>query len=267
MPDWPAWLTILLLATNLLTLVALYFVTQRMLKLRRQKKRAFTFSDYPVRKVKLQDVAPSFEMTRYGPSPESEVRFIGGEGVVASLSDRESWVMAALAKGTKRIFEFGTCTGKTAHVFALNAAPDAEIYTLTLHPDDMKDLAFGAGDDKLHREVAVEESSFDTFFYNGQPTERNIRQIFSDSKAFDEDALRGTVDLVFVDGAHTRSYVESDTRKALNMLAEDGVILWHDYKPDAPDVFAFLNELSKQLPLVHIAETDLVMYRRSSAAS
>ncbi|MBO6560147.1 MAG: class I SAM-dependent methyltransferase [Nisaea sp.] len=266
MPDWPAWLTTLLIATNLLSLVALYFITRRMLKLRRQKKRAFAFSDYPIRKVKLEEVAPCFAMTPYGPSPDSEVRFIGGEGVVASLSDRESWVMAALAKGTKRIFEFGTCTGKTAHVFALNAAPDAEIHTLTLHPDDLAALEFGLGDDKHHRDVAAEESSFDTFFYNGQPTEKNIRQIFSDSKAYDESDLRGKVDLVFVDGAHTRTYVESDTRKALNMLAEDGVILWHDYKPDAPDVFAFLNDLSKQLPLVHIAETDLVMYRRTAAA-
>tara|TARA_R110002012_G_scaffold234312_3_gene407916 strand:+ start:137 stop:937 length:801 start_codon:yes stop_codon:yes gene_type:complete len=265
MPDWPAWLTALLLATNLLSLAALYFVTRRMLKLRRRKKRAFAFSGYPVRKVKLEDVAPCFAMTRYGPSPDSEVRFIGGEGVVASLSDRESWIMAALAKGAKRIFEFGTCSGKTAHVFALNAAPGAEIHTLTLHPDDLAKTEFGLGDDKQHRDIAVAESSFETFFYNGLPTEKNVRQIFSDSKSYDEESLRGAVDLVFIDGAHTRSYVESDTRKALSMLKEEGVILWHDYKPEAPDVFDFLNELSRTLPLVHIAETDLVMYRREKA--
>jgi len=265
MPDWPAWLTALLLATNLLSLVALFVVTRRMLKLRRQKKRAFAFSDYPVRKVKLEEVAPCFKMTREGPSPDSEVRFIGGEGVVASLSDRESWVMAALAKNVKRVFEFGTCSGKTAHVFAQNAAPDSEIFTLTLHPDDLAATEFGLGDDKEHRDIAVAESSFETFYYNGQPSERHIRQIFSDSKSYDEEPLRGAVDLVFIDGAHTRSYVESDTRKALSMLREEGVILWHDYKPEVPDVFAFLNELSRTLPLVHIAETDLVMYRREKA--
>ena len=262
----PSWLIAVFLATNLLSLIALFFVTRRMLKLRRQKKRAFAFSNYPIRKVPLEEVAPCFEMTCYGPGPESEVRFIGGEGVVASLSDRESWVIAALAKNVKRIFEFGTCSGKTAHVFAQNAAPDCEIFTLTLHPDDLGATKFGIGDDKGHRDIAIAESSFDRFYYNGLPSEKHIRQIFSDSKSYDEEPLRGSVDLVLVDGAHTRSYVESDTRKALNMLADDGVILWHDYKPEAPDIFAFLNELSNKLPLVHIADTDLVMYRRLKAS-
>ena len=78
----PSWLIAVFLATNLLSLIALFFVTRRMLKLRRQKKRAFAFSNYPIRKVPLEEVAPCFEMTSYGPSPESEVRFIGGEGVV-----------------------------------------------------------------------------------------------------------------------------------------------------------------------------------------
>ena len=259
---WPAWLTILLLVTNLLSLAALLFVTRRMLKLRRQKKRAFAFSDYPVRKAKLEEIAPCFAMSGYGPSPDSEVRFIGGEGVVSSLSDRESWVMAALAKGVKRVFEFGTCSGKTTHVLALNAAPDSEIFTLTLHPDDLAATEFGFGDDREHRDIALSESSFETFYYNGRSSERHIRQIFSDSKSYNEAPLRGSVDLVFVDGAHTRSYVENDTRKALNMLADEGIILWHDYKPGVPGVFAFLNELSRTLPLVHIADTDLVMYRR-----
>lgn len=260
MPASP-WLVYALAASNIALVVALYFVTQRMLKLRRQRKRAFAFSSYPIRKVKLEDVAPCFRATPYGPSPESEVRFIGGEGVVASLTDRESWVIAGLAKGRKRIFEFGTCSGKTAHVLALNAAEDAEVHTLTLHPDDLAKLEFGAKDDRHHQDRAASESSFSTFYYNGLPTEPKIRQIFSDSKAYDETPLKGTVDLVFVDGAHTRSYVESDTAKALAMLAPGGVVLWHDYKPDAPDVFDFLNDLAKRLPLVHIAETDIVMYR------
>jgi hypothetical protein len=259
MPDW---VVILLVVTNVATLAALYLATRRMLKLRRQKRRAFAFGSYPIRQVKLEDVDPCFAMTEHGPAPESMVAFIGGEGVVASLSDRETWVIAGLAKSARRIFEFGTCSGKTAHVMALNAPKDTEVHTLTIHPDDLASLKFGDSDDQLHQDVAVDEAAFTTFYYEGHPTEVKIRQIFSDSKAYDEAPLMGGVDLVFIDGAHTRSYVESDTAKAMAMLSERGVVLWHDYKPDAPDVFNYLNDLAKELSLVHIKDTDIVMYRR-----
>lgn len=259
MPDW---LVIVLIVTNLATLVGLYLVTRRMLKLRRQRRRAFAFGSYPIRQVKLEAVDPCFAMTEHGPAPASTVVFIGGEGVVASLSDRETWVIAGLAKSARRIFEFGTCSGKTAHVMALNAPDDAEVHTLTIHPDDLASLEFSVGDDRHHQGKAAEEAAFETFYYQGQPTEPKIRQIFSDSKAFDETPLAGTVDLVFIDGAHTRTYVESDTAKAMAMIGDRGVILWHDYKPEAPDVFGYLNDLAGELSLVHIKDTDIVMYRR-----
>lgn len=259
MPDWVA---ILLVVSNVVTLVALYLATRRMLKLRRQKRRAFVFGSYPIRQVKLEEVDRCFAMTEHGPAPESTVAFIGGEGVVASLSDRETWVIAGLAKSARRIFEFGTCSGKTAHVMALNAPEGTEVHTLTIHPDDLASLQFGASDDQLHQDVAADEAAFTTFYYEGHPTAAKIRQIFSDSKAYDEAPLMGSVDLVFIDGAHTRSYVESDTAKAMSMLSERGVLLWHDYKPDAPDVFNYLNDLAKEVSLVHIKDTDIVMYRR-----
>jgi len=259
MPDWFVYL---LIANNVVTLAILYLATRRMLKLRRQKRRAFAFGSYPIPKVRLEDVDPCFAMTEHGPSPASTVIFIGGEGVTASLSDRETWVLAGLAKSVRRIFEFGTCSGKTAHVMALNAPEGAEIHTLTIHPDQLADMDFEGGDDCLHQGRAAEESAFATFYYEGHPTEDKIRQIFSDSKVFDEAPLKGIVDLVFIDGAHTRTYVENDTDKALAMLSDRGIVLWHDYKPDAPDVFRYLNELSKTLPLVHIKDTDIVMYRQ-----
>jgi hypothetical protein len=256
------WVLIPLLVTNVITLVALYLATRRMLKLRRHKRRAFAFSAYPIPQVKLEGVDPCFAMTEHGPASDSTVAFIGGEGVVASLSDRETWVIAGLSKSARRIFEFGTCSGKTAHVMALNAPEEAEIHTLTIHPDDLASLRFGASDDKLHQDVAADEATFTTFYYQGHPTETKIRQIFSDSKTYNEAPLMGGIDLVLIDGAHTRTYVESDTAKAMAMLSERGVVLWHDYKPAAPDVFNFLNDLAKELALVHIKDTDIVMYRR-----
>ena len=69
---------------------------------------------------------------------------------------------------------------------------------------------------------------------------------------------------ILIDGAHTRSYVMSDSKKAFSMLKNGGVILWHDYKPEAPDVFSYLNDLSSEMPLRHISGTDFVIFQRAS---
>jgi len=246
----------------MVTLIILYLVTRRMLKLRRQKNRSFNLRQYPISKVDLSSVAPCFSINEHGITANSAVSFIGGEGVVASLTDRETWVLAGLSKSAKKIFEFGTCTGKTTHVMALNTSEDAKLFTLTIHPDEVDKLLFDARDDRRHREVAGLEAKFTKFYYEGHPTEKKITQIFADSKKFDETELIGKMDLIFIDGAHTKSYVENDTNKAFRMLSSQGVIVWHDYKPDAPDVFKYLNELSKTIDLIHIKDTDLVLYRQ-----
>ena len=190
--------------------------------------------------------------------------FIGGEGVEASLSDRETWVVAALAKFSKRIFEFGTCSGKTSHIMGMNLPREGRVYTLTIHPSQLEELSFENDDDRLHENIAKEEAKFDTFYYSDLSTSEKIEQIFSDSKQFDETKFKNSFDLILIDGAHTRSYVMSDSKKAFSMLKKGGVILWHDYKPEAPDGFSYLNELASELPLRHISGTDFVIFQRAS---
>ncbi len=77
----------------------------------------------------------------------------------------------------------------------------------------------------------------------------------------------GACDLVFVDGSHALSYVLSDSRKALRLVRPGGLVLWHDYRgPMLPGVYEGLNQLARELLLVHIAGTSLVAYRRPVAA-
>jgi hypothetical protein len=94
-----------------------------------------------------------------------------------------------------------------------------------------------------------------------------IEQLLGDSKAFDEKRFLGACDLVFVAGSHARSYVESDSRKALRMVKPGGFVFWHAYsgKRRASGVFAALNALAREIPLVHIGGTSLVAYRRPLA--
>ena len=113
----------------------------------------------------------------------------------------------------------------------------------------------------MHKTIAKKEAKFDFFYYSDLPTSEKIEQIFSDSKKLNETKLKGVFDLILIDGAHTKSYVESDSKKAFSMLKKGGVILWHDYKPEAPDVFSYLNNLAQEVPLHHIADTDFVIYK------
>ena len=169
------------IVSNVLSALALYLCAKRLLKFRRRQKRSFTFKSYPIQKCQLEDVHPCFAQDHLGPNPNSAVYFIGGEGVEASLSDRETWVVAALAKFSKRIFEFGTCSGKTSHIMGMNLPKEGRVYTLTIHPSQLEKLSFENDDDRLHENIAKEEAKFDTFYYSDLSTSEKIEQIFSDS--------------------------------------------------------------------------------------
>ena len=44
------------------------------------------------------------------------------------------------------------------------------------------------------------------------------------------------MDAVFVDGAHIFEYVRNDSEKGWRMLRSGGVLIWHDFRPQTPDV-------------------------------
>jgi hypothetical protein len=218
-----------------------------------------------IRSIPVWELDPLFATTPTGPSRDTEVAHIAAVRVEGGVSDLESWILCNLARRAKTIFEFGTATGKTAYLMARNA-PQAKVVTLTLAPDQALSGSHGRGDDAASIKAARQESAFDTFVYSGSDVESRIEQHFGDSKTFDESAYAGAMDLIFIDGDHTESYVRADTEKALRMLAPGGWLLWHDYRGRhaAPGVWRYLNALAATLPLVHIQGSALVAHRRVS---
>lgn len=225
----------------------------------------------PIRRVPLAEFDPAFAPHPvFGPTLAAEVRFVGRGSmhVLGGTTDLESWILAVLAKGARRLFEFGTCTGKTTYLWAVNSPPDARITTLTLPPDATDALTVGTGDQAADVDIAAQESVCTEFLYSGTEAEAKVTQLFGDSLAFDETPYVGAYDVVFVDGAHSYSYVRSDTEKALRMVRPGGLVLWHDYygHPEgAPGVYRTLAELNERLPLVHLEGTALVAYRQPVA--
>lgn len=218
-----------------------------------------------IRIVPLHEFDGVFRQTELGPTPDAEVHFIGtGAGVPGGTSDREAWVLAALAKGRSTLFEFGTATGRTTYLFARNSPADARVHTLTLPPDAHDSYDAAGSDSGVAARRALDESRFTAFLYSGTDVEGKVNQLFGDSKALDITPWKGRCDLIFIDGSHAYSYVKSDTEKALEMVAPGGIILWHDYQPlrrSVRDVCRALDELARSHSLVRLSRTTLVAYR------
>lgn len=236
------------------------------LRQRGVRKQRNVFGEWPIQRVSPERVDPRFAPGPFGPTRETEVAFIGrGPYVVdGGTSDAEAWILAVLAKNARLMFEFGTCTGKTAYLWARNSPPDARVVTVTLAPDHLGDYRQEATDDPLDVKFALRESSHTDFLYSNSDAASKVEQLFSDSKQLDVSAWAGRCDLVFVDGSHAYSYVVSDSERAIQLVAPGGLVLWHDYAGPrhAPGVYRALNELSARLPLVRLEGTTLVAYRR-----
>ena len=219
------------------------------------------FRNWPIPKVEIDQFDARFQPETQGPSKNTEISFIGGAG---SISDFETWILCTFAKKSLNIFEFGTFAGKTTYLLAKNAPKSSKIFTLTLAPEGRSAYKASESDDAKDTKSALDESIFTSFYYTNTPVSSKITQLFADSKMFDESPYVGKMDLIFIDGSHAHSYVESDTQKALKMIKPGGVIFWHDYRgPNrAPGVFETLNKLQKDLKLVHIAGTSLVAYKK-----
>ena len=85
-----------------------------------------------------------------------------------------------------------------------------------------------------------------------------FHQIFGDSHKLTVDALKnrfGVFDFIFIDGDHCADGVRQDTELAGSLIADNGLICWHDANPKDKyrDVRLFLEQ---ELPLKAIATMD-----------
>lgn len=220
----------------------------------------------PLRSRWPKDFDARFRETELGPTLDAEVTLVGaGTGSFGSTSDTEAWVLGGLARGARQIFEFGTATGRTTYILARNAHPEGRVTTITLSPDDLEAYAGEDSDNRRAVDKALLESRYTDFLYQGTDVEDRVEQLYGDSKQFDESPYAGTCDMIFIDGAHSYSYIRSDTAKALRMIRPGGVILWHDYRGPhvrpTRDVYRYLNELARTHTLTHLRGTSLVAWR------
>ena len=184
--------------------------------------------------------------------------------VVGMTSDYEAWIISSLSKISKNIFEFGTCSGKTTYLMALNSPSDSKITSITLDPDEINELSKNKIDNSVSHRNIINESIYKSFLFSGEEFESKISIIFKNSLNFNNSVYKNTMDLIFIDGGHTYSVIKNDTEKSFEMINSKGIILWHDYvlgKESAKDVVKYLNEISKSKKIYRIKNTSLCFYQ------
>jgi predicted O-methyltransferase YrrM len=157
-----------------------------------------------------------------------------------------------------RIVEIGTFDGNTALQLALNTPPETRIFTLDLEvgvqglpENDASDLKYIASESRIRRR------------FLGTAVEHKVIQCYGNSLTYDFAgfAADGNPQFIFIDAGHSYKCVRNDTERALSILDRGGVIVWHDYSIFWPDVYRYLVELSRNLRLIHVTGTQLVVYR------
>lgn len=163
-------------------------------------------------------------------------------GQDGNVTPEELFAIAAIVKKFQpaRIFEIGTFDGRTSLNMIANAPEGAELFTLDLPQTAIAEteLRIKTGDRKF-----IDKPFSGARFLNTKYAEK-IHQIYADSAKYDYTPHHNSMDLIFVDGAHSYEYVISDTQKVFPLLKNGkGIIIWHDY--GWHEVIIALNEFYK----------------------
>ena len=163
--------------------------------------------------------------------------------VARSISLHEAVCLSALMKHAqaRRVFEFGTYRGVSTTQLALNLPPGGQVFTLDLPVTDLNTQF--ALDTIGEVEVVKDARKGDLIPDQVRP---RITFITQDSAKFDPGPYENSMDLVFVDGAHTAEYVKNDSEKGWRMLRPGGIICWHDCRFNSASVIKYLRSCSYQ---------------------
>jgi hypothetical protein len=256
------YLIISLIILNLILFYSLY-----------RKKIRSLFSFYKVRSVDLSNIHEVFlsnvNIKEHNfPKEEAVVKnfFIDPSFKLVGLtSDYESWILSCIAKYSKNIFEFGTASGKTTALLALNSSQDAKIVSITLDPDSISNYNFSADKKEIRaKKNAIKESIYKKFIFSDMSIKNKINVIFQDSLKFNDSIYKNSMDLIFIDGGHNYSTVKCDSDKSFNMVKKNGYIFWHDYVPTKKSVrgvYDYINQTAKHKKIFHINSTSLCYYK------
>jgi len=102
-------------------------------------------------------------------------------------------------------------------------APDAEIFTLNIAPEAIRD-----GKGGRLTTVALERDQVGSYYRERKLT--NITQLIVNTTEWEPKI--GVIDVAFIDGCHDSKFVYEDTLKVLKHMKAGSFLLWHDFNVD-----------------------------------
>ena len=147
-----------------------------------------------IKKIDVTEVHKIFQLNEIsknlsGPKEEVIIKSfsISAENnIVGMTSEYEAWIIASLSKISKNIFEFGTCSGKTTYLMALNSNDNSKITTITLDPSKVETISKNNNDNKTSFRNIKNESIYNNFLFSNTKEEKKIEVIFKNSLDLDE---------------------------------------------------------------------------------
>jgi predicted O-methyltransferase YrrM len=168
---------------------------------------------------------------------------------------------AAAIMGGEEIVEIGTFDGRTTLNLAINSPAHLAVFTLDLPAEASAKFTLAPGERAFVEKPRSGRHFHDATAELAAPA-RRITQMFGDSATFDWSPHFGRAGLVFVDGSHAYDYVKADTDTAARLVANKGVVIWHDYGVWDGVTRALEDiEASRQLGLRHVRGTSLVVWK------
>jgi len=149
--------------------------------------------------------------------------------------------------GPRRVFEIGTFDGGTTALLADAVGESGEVFTLDLPP-----VAFDAAQTPPEFTGAMVGWRFADTAVAGR-----ITQLSGDSKVFDFSLWYGTADVVFVDAGHDRPHGTADSKNALRLVREGGLVMWDDFVPHWWGLVEAIVEVAREQGLTRIEGTNL----------
>lgn len=161
--------------------------------------------------------------------------------------DVEALSAALLHCRPKRVFEIGTYRGASSEMI-LRLLPETQVISIAFVSEPQAGRQFN------NDELSVQ----DVGALISPENRGRYTQLIGDSHQIDPAAFvcdHGQMDLVFIDGDHSREGVRQDTALARAILAKGGAIAWHDANPKKRYVGSRLF-LEEDLAELALATTD-----------
>lgn len=234
-------------------------------------QRAAQTNDAGVMTVKPRVFFSKIEQQFNGPVPMD--LFIPSSGI-GSITLLEAAILVSTLKllGPAKVFEFGTFLGYSSSLFLRNTAASCEVHTIDLGDDverfreaeTYSEAELHSDDRKNDDYLRFTQGAKGAYYLRDLPSDQRGRltMLRGDSTQLDVGAhgYAGKFDVVFIDGGHDTTTIASDTAKALEMVGDDGLILWHDFNSTIhSDVTDYVCDFARNRLVLHVQSTMLAM--------